>query len=198
MIDIRVSNYDIFILGWTIPLRLDGQVYSWSMVDYELKTLSYLDCGSILLCWASRICCWMRYCWCKAWGRKGGTGMSWNGGAGMWLRGGCNAPAGWCAGPRWWLIPVWDCPGWGIGKSTGIWAWGPMWKCRQEVAWLCWCLLKWDPATTMTSEWIMNGIKPLLDSGRWPSSSPEEINHQQWCVMGNEEWANCIWTSRLR
>lgn len=156
------------------------------MVDYEFNTASYLGCGSILLCWASRICCWMRYCWCKAWGRKGGGGMSWNGGAGMWLRGGCNGAAGWCAGPRWWLIPVWDCPGWGIGKSTGIWAWGPTWKCRQEVAWLCWCLLKWDPATTMTSERIMNGIKPPLDAGLPPLLKKSSISSGVWWEMKSD------------
>lgn len=102
-------------------------------------------------CWASRICCWRRYCWCNAWGRKGGAGMSWNWGAGMGLRGGWSGgPCWWPGGARWGFMPDCGCPGWGMGKSMGNGAWGPNWKCRQEVAWLCCCCccccrLKWDP-----------------------------------------------------
>lgn len=101
-------------------------------------------------CWASRICCWRRYCWCNAWGRKGGAGMSWNWGAGMGLRGGWSGgPCWWPGGARWGFMPDCGCPGWGMGKSMGSGVWGPNWKCRQEVAWLCCCCcccrLKWDP-----------------------------------------------------
>lgn len=104
-------------------------------------------------CWASRICCWRRYCWCNAWGRKGGAGMSWNWGAGKGLRGEWSGgPCWWLGGARWGLMPDCGCPGWGMGKSMGSGAWGPNWKCRQEVAWLCCCCccccccrLKWDP-----------------------------------------------------
>ncbi len=62
-------------------------------------------------------CCWMRYCCCKAWGRKGG-GTSWYWGG---ARGGGGNSAG-----------------------SGV-AVAARWKCRQEVAWLCWCLLKCAP-----------------------------------------------------
>lgn len=103
---------------------------------------NYLECGRILRCCASRSCCWMRYCWCKAWGRNGGPGTSWNwGGVGRAVRG------GWCAGGRCVARPVWGgwpaCPS---ENSAEMGAWGePRWKCRQEVAWLCWCLVKCAP-----------------------------------------------------
>lgn len=120
------------------------------VVYFPAQLWRYLEGGRMCRCWASRICCWRRYCWCNAWGRKGGAGMSWNCGVGRGLRG------GWSGGPCWWpggarcgLMPDCGCPGWGMGKSMGSGAWGPNWKCRQEVAWLCCCCcccrLKWDP-----------------------------------------------------
>lgn len=76
--------------------------------------------------------------------------MSWNWVAGRGLRGGWSGgPCWWPGGPKWGLMPVCGCPGWGMGKSMGSGACGPNWKCRQEVAWLCCCCccrLKWDPA----------------------------------------------------
>lgn len=157
---------------------------------------SDLGCGRNLLCCASRICCWMRYCWCKAWGRKGEPWMSWNCGAGMWPRGGCIGAAGWCVGPRCGFMPAWDCPGWGIGKSTGIWPWGPTWKCRQEVAWLCWCLLNWDPARTMKPHQLMLDKKMLvfkiMYNSCWsPLLSPPKLL----CFwMQNDVWMFCRFT----
>lgn len=75
----------------------------------------YLRCSS---------CCWMRYCCCKAWGRKGG-GTSWYWGGGRW--GGGNS----------------------AGRGVAVAA---RWKCRQEVAWLCWCLLKCAPVRDNQSQ----------------------------------------------
>lgn len=72
------------------------------------RRVIYLRCSN---------CCWMRYCCCKAWGRKGG-GTSWYWGG---ARGGGGNSA---------------------GRGVAVAA---RWKWRQEVAWACWCLLKCAP-----------------------------------------------------
>lgn len=95
-------------------------------------------------CWASRSCCWRRYCWCSAWGRKDGPATSWKGRAGTGARDWCRGPLCWCAGVMCGVSPGWGCTVWGRVKSAESWGWGPRWKCRQEVAWGCWDL--WNGA----------------------------------------------------
>lgn len=64
-----------------------------------------------------------------------------------WNWGGASRAVRWCVGDRWAARPV--CGGWLAvprENSDVMGACGaPRWKCRQEVAWLCWCLLKCTP-----------------------------------------------------
>ncbi len=116
----------------------------------------------------------MRYCWCKAWGRNGGPGTSWNwGGAGRAVRG------GWCAGGKWVARPVWG--GWLVcprGNSAEMGAWGvPRWKCRQEVAWLCWCLVKCAP---MGNKWTWSDSSQISLWSLSFKKTPNRDPNNQW------------------
>lgn len=147
-------------ITWTQPMRIQRNTLlgsseirlkgAFSLIEFLSICMwicmlyhQYLDeWGRILRCCASKSCCWMRYCWCKAWGRNEGPDTSWN-----WGGAGRAVSVGWCAVGRWAARPacgVWlACP---RGNSAEMGAWGaPRWKCRQEVAWLCWCLLKCAP-----------------------------------------------------
>lgn len=151
-----------------VTLKLMPGPNSWEVgcLRHAAGVCWYLEGGRMCRCWASRICCWRRYCWCNAWGRKGGAWMSWNWGAGRGLRGAWSGgPCWWPGGTRWGLMPDCGCPGWGIGKSMGSGAWGPNWKCLQEVAWLCCCCrLKWDPAEDKDK---LSGVRWKMGGAKW-------------------------------